>query len=106
MPLEHHNYIADDIASYPSSCTYYDDTIEDYLNEKNVITIIIKLLNKLPDWLVQRWTRIVAKDVTSIPSFSRVTIFTIFITKEYAIVCNSICDRCKGGYPTSLCGDI
>ena len=29
-----------------------------------------KLLNKLPDWLVQLWTRIVAKDVTYFPSFS------------------------------------
>ena len=30
----HHNYIADDIASYPASCTYSDGTIEDYLNNK------------------------------------------------------------------------
>ena len=31
---EHHNYIADDIASYPASCTYSDGTIENYLNNK------------------------------------------------------------------------
>ena len=31
---EHHTYIADDIASYPASCTYSDGTIENYLNTK------------------------------------------------------------------------
>ena len=46
-----------------------------------------KLLKRLPDWLVQRWTRIVSKEVISFPSFSR---FTIFITKESDILCNSI----------------
>ena len=30
---EHHNYIADDIASYPVSCTYSDGTIEDYISQ-------------------------------------------------------------------------
>ena len=44
-------------------------------------------MKKLPDWLVQRWTRIVSKEVTLFPSFSR---FTIFITKESDILCNPI----------------
>lgn len=46
-----------------------------------------KILMKLPDWLVQRWSRIVADHGNPYPSFDR---FAAFIKKEADIACNPI----------------
>ncbi|KAL5011234.1 hypothetical protein ScPMuIL_011683 [Solemya velum] len=45
-----------------------------------------KMLMKLPEWIVQRWSRIVA-NYSSYPSFE---VFVSFITKEADIACNPI----------------
>ena len=46
-----------------------------------------QLLMKLPEWLVQRWSRIIASDKTKFPSFDT---FVTFIVKEADIACNPI----------------
>ena len=46
-----------------------------------------KLVSKLPNWMIQRWKRIAAKDTTSYPTFSQ---FTLFVTKEADIQCNPV----------------
>ena len=46
-----------------------------------------RLLEKLPDWLLQRWTRIVADHHTAYPSFER---FADFITTEADIACHPV----------------
>ena len=46
-----------------------------------------KLVAKLPDWLINRWKRIVARETTRYPSFNR---FTLFITEEADILCDPV----------------
>ena len=51
-----------------------------------------RLLAKLPDCLIQRWSRIVSKESTCYPTFSR---FALFITKEADIMCNPMLSNIK-----------
>lgn len=50
----------------------------------------LKLLKKLPEWMVRRWSRIVAEELDqsgNYPSFLR---FTEFMQREARILCNPI----------------
>ena len=55
-----------------------------------------RLLTKLPDCLIQRWSRIVSNEGTSYPPFSR---FALFITKEADIMCNPMLSNIKPYVP-------
>ena len=55
-----------------------------------------RLLAKLPDCLIQRWSRIVSKESTSYPPFSR---FALFITTEADIMCNPMLSNIKPHSP-------
>ncbi len=48
-----------------------------------------KILSKLPDWIVKRWSRIVTEH-TSTGSYPQFESFVSFITKEAEIACNPI----------------
>ena len=55
-----------------------------------------RLLAKLPDCLIERWSRIVSKESTSYPPFSR---FALFITTEADIMCNPMLSNIKPHSP-------
>ena len=54
-----------------------------------------RLLEKLPDWLLQRWTRIVADHPADYPAFER---FADFIMKEADIACHPITSTLTGSH--------
>lgn len=49
-----------------------------------------KLLKKLPDWLVRRWSRIVVEELDQSGNYPSFASFTEFIAKEARIACNPI----------------
>lgn len=49
-----------------------------------------KLLKKLPDWIVRKWSRIVVDELDKSESYPNLTCFTEFLNKEVRIVCNPI----------------
>lgn len=53
-----------------------------------------KLLKKLPDWIVRKWSRIVVEDLDASGESPTLERFTGFVQKESHIVCNPIASSC------------
>lgn len=49
-----------------------------------------KLLKKLPEWVVRKWSRIVVEELDSSGSYPDLACFTKFLSKEARIACNPI----------------
>lgn len=49
-----------------------------------------KLLKKLPEWIVRKWSRIVVEELDTYGSYPDLSCFTRFLSKEARIACNPI----------------
>lgn len=49
-----------------------------------------KLLKKLPEWIVRKWSRIVVDELDTSGSYPDLTCFTEFLSREARIACNPI----------------
>lgn len=49
-----------------------------------------KLLKKLPEWIVRKWSRIVVEELDTSGSYPNLACFTKFLNKEARIACNPI----------------
>lgn len=49
-----------------------------------------KLLKKLPEWIVRKWSRIVVEELDTSGSYPDLACFTNFLSKEARIACNPI----------------
>ncbi len=49
-----------------------------------------KLLKKLPEWIVRKWSRIVVEELDTSGSYPDLACFTKFLSKEARIACNPI----------------
>lgn len=49
-----------------------------------------KLLKKLPEWIIRKWSRIVVEELDTCGNYPDLACFTEFLSKEARIVCNPI----------------